>query len=46
MSYTTIVIITIIATFLIYMTFLVLGVGGIDKTRRAQGLDQSKRSDN
>ena len=46
MSYTTIVIITIVATFFLYMTFLVLGVGGIDKNRRAQGLDQSKRSDN
>ena len=46
MSYTTIVIITIVATFSLYIIFLVLGVGGIDKNRRAQGLDQSKRSDN
>ena len=46
MSYTTIVIITTVATFFLYIIFLVLGVGGIDKNRRAQGLDQSKRSDN
>ena len=40
------VIITVILTVSLYILFLVLGVGGIAKNRRAQGLDQSKRSDN
>ena len=46
MNFATIGIITIISTLFLYMIFLVLGVGGIAKNRRAQGLDQSKRSDN
>ena len=46
MNIATIAIITIISTLIFYMVFLVLGVGGIAKNRRAQGLDQSKRSDN
>tara|TARA_Y100001968_G_C18768398_1_gene440997 strand:+ start:291 stop:431 length:141 start_codon:yes stop_codon:yes gene_type:complete len=45
MNFATISIITIISTVFFYMIFLVLGVGGITKNRRAQGLDQSKRSD-
>jgi len=45
MNFATIAIITIISTVLFYMIFLVLGVGGIAKNRRAQGLDQSKRSE-
>ncbi len=44
MNYATIGIFTIISTIFLYIIFLVLGVGGIDKNRRAQGLDQSKRS--
>jgi len=44
MNFATIAIITVIFTACFYMTFLVLGVGGIAKNRRAQGLDQSKRS--
>ncbi len=46
MNLATISIITIISTVFFYVIFLVLGVGGIAKNRRAQGLDQSKRSDN
>ncbi len=46
MNFGTIAIITIISTLFFYMIFLVLGVGGIAKNRRAQGLDKSKGSDN
>jgi len=46
MNFATFTIITIISTVFFYVIFLVLGVGGIAKNRRAQGLDQSKRSDN
>ena len=46
MNFATIAIITIISTLFFYMIFLVLGVGGIAKNRRAQGLDQNKGSDN
>ena len=46
MNFATITIITIISTVFFYVIFLVFGVGGIAKNRRAQGLDQSKRSDN
>ncbi len=46
MNFATIAIITIISTLFFYMIFLVLGVGGIAKNRRAQGLDQRKGSDN
>ena len=46
MNFATIAIITIISTLFFYMIFFVLGVGGIAKNRRAQGLDQSKGSDN
>ena len=45
MNFATIAIITIISTLFFYMIFLVLGVGGIAKNHRAQGLDQSKGSD-
>ncbi len=41
----TITIITIITTLFLYLLFVVLGVGGIAKNRRAQGLDQNQRSD-
>tara|TARA_B100000579_G_C22189034_1_gene557646 strand:- start:92 stop:232 length:141 start_codon:yes stop_codon:yes gene_type:complete len=46
MNFATISIITIIFTVFFYIIFLVLGVGGIAINRRAQGLDQSKGSDN
>ena len=46
MNFATTAFITIISTVFFYMLFLVLGVGGIAKNRRAQGLDQSKGSDN
>jgi len=45
MNFATILVITIISALFLYMIFLVLGVGGIAKNRRAQGLDQSNRSD-
>tara|TARA_B100000945_G_C19847076_1_gene352211 strand:- start:33 stop:170 length:138 start_codon:yes stop_codon:yes gene_type:complete len=45
MTFATISIITIISTVIFYMIFLVLGVGGIAKNRKAQGLDKSQRSD-
>tara|TARA_B100000965_G_C19158333_1_gene569175 strand:+ start:144 stop:284 length:141 start_codon:yes stop_codon:yes gene_type:complete len=46
MNPATIAIITFISTLIFYIIFLVLGVGGIGKNRRAQGLDQSKGSNN
>ena len=46
MNFGTIIITTVISTLSLYIIFLVLGVGGIAKNRRAQGLDQSKGSDN
>ena len=45
MNFATIAIITIISTAFLYLIFLVLGVGGIAKNRRAQGLDQNQTSD-
>ncbi len=45
MNYFTIAIITVVSTVFLYTTFLVIGVGGIAKNRRAQGLDQSKIND-
>ncbi len=45
MNFAAIAIITIISTLLLYIIFLVLGVGGIRNNRRAQGLDQNQRSD-
>ena len=44
MDFAAIGITTIISTVFLYMTFLVLGVGGIAKNRRAQGLDKNQRS--
>ena len=43
MNLATISIITIISTVILYVTFLLLGVGGIDKNRKAQGLTQNQR---
>ena len=40
-----IAIITVFSTVSLYIVFLVLGVGGIAKNRRAQGLDQNQKSD-
>ena len=40
MNSTTIVITIIVSTLTIYLMFLLLGVGGINKNREAQGLDQ------
>tara|TARA_Y100001968_G_scaffold153750_1_gene140468 strand:- start:195 stop:320 length:126 start_codon:yes stop_codon:yes gene_type:complete len=40
MNITTIAIISIILTLVLYLSFLVVGIGGIDKNRKAQGLDE------
>ena len=40
MNLVTISIITIVSTLFLYLIFLVLGVGGIAKNRKAQGFDQ------
>ncbi len=45
MSFATIAIITVISTVSLYIIFLLLGVGGIAKNRRAQGLEQNQTSD-
>ena len=45
MNFATIIFITIISTLFLYITFLVLGVGGIAKNRKAQGVDQNESSD-
>ena len=45
MNFATIAIITIVSTIFFYMIFLVLGIGGIAKNRKAQGLDQNQTSD-
>ena len=45
MNFATIAIIMVISSLFFYMIFLVLGVGGIAKNRKAQGLDKSKGSD-
>tara|TARA_B100000945_G_scaffold262509_1_gene221078 strand:+ start:418 stop:558 length:141 start_codon:yes stop_codon:yes gene_type:complete len=44
MNFATITIITVITTLFFYLIFLVLGVGGIAKNRKAQGFDQNQRS--
>ncbi len=43
MNSATIAIITIICTVSFYMIFLVIGVGGIEKNLKAQGLDQREK---
>ncbi len=45
MKLATIAFIMIVSTVFLYILFLVLGVGGIAKNRRAQGLDQNQTSD-
>ena len=39
MNFVNIVVITLILTVSVYILFLVAGVGGIEKNRKAQGLD-------
>ena len=46
MNFAKISIITIISSISFYLIFLVLGVGGIAKNRKAQGLNQKSKSDN
>ncbi len=43
MNFATISILTIFFTVSLYLIFLLLGVGGIAKNRKAQGLDQIKK---
>ena len=43
MNFATITIITFIATVTLYLTFLLLGIGGIAKNRKVQGLDQNSK---
>ena len=45
MNFASIAIVTVIASVFLYIIFLLLGVGGIAKNRRAQGLDQNQGSD-
>ena len=43
MNFSTILIITLIATLSFYLIFLVIGLGGIPQNRKAQGLDHKSR---
>ncbi len=40
MNFATILILTIFFTVSLYIIFLLLGVGGIEKNRKAQGIEQ------
>ena len=40
MEFFTFALITLISTLTLYFVFLLIGVGGIPKNRKAQGLDQ------
>ena len=40
MNLTSIAIISVFLTITIYIAFLLIGIGGIDKNRKAQGLDE------
>tara|TARA_Y100001968_G_scaffold205373_1_gene188604 strand:+ start:394 stop:528 length:135 start_codon:yes stop_codon:yes gene_type:complete len=44
MSFITIALITLIAAVAFYLAFLLFGVGGIDRNRKAQGLDQKTKN--
>ena len=46
MNLASIFILVTIFTVTLYVVFLVLGLGGISKNRRAQGIDQNHRIDN
>jgi len=41
MNFPTLAFITFTSTLVFYLVFLLLGVGGIAKNRKAQGLDQN-----
>jgi len=43
MSYATITTLIFISTASLYLIFLVIGVGGINRNREAQGLDQKSK---
>tara|TARA_Y100001968_G_C19404596_1_gene742938 strand:- start:1471 stop:1593 length:123 start_codon:yes stop_codon:yes gene_type:complete len=40
MNFSAIAITSIILTLILYISFLIVGVGGIGKNRKAQGLDE------
>ena len=40
MNFAAVAIITVLSTVSLYLIFLVMGLGGIAKNRKAQGLDQ------
>ena len=42
MNFATVAIFTVISALTFYIIFLMVGVGGIAKNRKAQGLDQNK----
>ena len=43
MNFSTILIITLIATLTFYLIFLLIGLGGISQNRKAQGLEDKSR---
>ena len=43
MNFTNIAVISVAITLSLYVIFLLLGVGGITKNRKAQGLDEDKK---
>ena len=44
MNFVAIAIFTIICSLALYIIFLVLGVGGIPKNRKAQGIDKQSKN--
>ena len=44
MNFLTLAFITFITTIVFYLIFLLLGVGGIAKNRKAQGFDQNSNN--
>ena len=45
MNIATIIIITLISALTLYLVFLVIGVGGIAKNLKAQGLEKKNRNE-
>ena len=43
MDFQNIIFITFISTVILYLSFLLIGVGGITNNREAQGLDQKSK---
>ena len=44
MDFTFIILITFICTVTLYLIFLLIGIGGINKNREAQGLNQKSKN--